>query len=417
MISLNLSAHSWLNAPAHAAWRLAEAQRLLAFAKAAKLRDGFGNLDAKGQLTPGACAETMNTARMTHCFALAHLQGIPGSLAYAEHGVAALRGAMQDASYGGWFAHPGGQEDSGKAAYLHAFVALAASSAVVAGAADAQLLLADATEVIETHFWSEAKGALRETFSRAWQLPEPYRGANSNMHATEAFLALADATGNSLWLQRALRIAERIIHTHAAANGYRVIEHFDAHWQPLPDYNREHPADHFRPYGTTPGHAMEWARLLLHLEASLQRAGLLAPQWLPDSACRLFDAACQHAWNVDGAAGFVYTLDWANRPVVHARLHWVHAEACAAAAALLQRTGEAQYEQWYRNCWGFIANHFIDPVAGSWHHELDARNRPAGTIWPGKPDLYHAYQALLLPGLPLAPSLASNLASSSYVTR
>ena len=354
---------------------------------------------------------------MTHCFALAHLQGIPGSLAYAEHGVAALRGAMQDASYGGWFAHPGGQEDSGKAAYLHAFVALAASSAVVAGAADAQLLLADATEVIETHFWSEAKGALRETFSRAWQLPEPYRGANSNMHATEAFLALADATGNSLWLQRALRIAERIIHTHAAANGYRVIEHFDAHWQPLPDYNREHPADHFRPYGTTPGHAMEWARLLLHLEASLQRAGLLAPQWLPDSACRLFDAACQHAWNVDGAAGFVYTLDWANRPVVHARLHWVHAEACAAAAALLQRTGEAQYEQWYRNCWGFIANHFIDPVAGSWHHELDARNRPAGTLWPGKPDLYHAYQALLLPGLPLAPSLASNLASSSYVTR
>ncbi len=100
MISLNLSAHSWLNAPAHAAWRLAEAQRLLAFAKAAKLPDGFGNLDAKGQLTPGACAETMNTARMTHCFALAHLQGIPGSLAYAEHGVAALRGAMQDASYG-----------------------------------------------------------------------------------------------------------------------------------------------------------------------------------------------------------------------------------------------------------------------------------------------------------------------------
>lgn len=166
MNTLNLPPTSWLNAPAHTAWRLAEAQRLLAFAKAAKLPDGFGNLDAKGQLTPGACAETMNTARMTHCFALAHLQGIPGSLAYAEHGVAALRGAMQDASYGGWFAHPGGQEDSGKSAYLHAFVALAASSAVVAGAADAQLLLADATEVIETHFWSEAKGALRDLLSR-----------------------------------------------------------------------------------------------------------------------------------------------------------------------------------------------------------------------------------------------------------
>src|SRR5690606_37650012 len=126
----------------------------------------------------------------------------------------------------------------------------------------------------------------------------------------------------------------------------------------------------------------------------------------------LFDTACQQAWNVDGAPGFVYTLDWADRPVVHARLHWVHAEACAGAAALLQRTGEAHYEQWYRRCWGFIANYVSDPVGGSWHHALDAHNQPAGSIWPGKPDLYRAYQALLLPGLPLAPSLASGLAGN-----
>ncbi|MEG8201697.1 AGE family epimerase/isomerase [Pseudomonas sp. 5FOS] len=412
MNTSNLPSTRWFDAPAHTAWRMAEGQRLLTFAKAAKLPDGFGNLDAKGQVAPGARAETLNTARMTHCFALAHLQGVPGCLAYAEHGVAALRGALQDATYGGWFAHPGGHDDSGKAAYLHAFVALAASSAVMAGAGDATALLADAVQVLEAHFWSEEEGALREAFSRTWQLPEPYRGANSNMHAVEAFLALADVTGDSLWLQRGLRIAERIIHTHAAANGYRVIEHFDALWQPLPHYNQAHPADHFRPYGTTPGHALEWARLLLHLEASLERAGLHAPGWLPGSARALFDAACQLAWNVDGAPGFVYTLDWADRPVVRARLHWVHAEACAAAAALLQRTGEAHYEQWYRRCWDFIANHFIDHGAGSWHHELDAHNHPAATIWPGKPDLYHAYQALLLPGLPLAPSLASGLAGN-----
>ncbi|QJQ19363.1 AGE family epimerase/isomerase [Pseudomonas sp. SK] len=411
----NLPATRWLDAPAHTAWRLAEAQRLLAFAKAAKLPDGFGSLDAKGQLAPGARADTLNTARMTHCFALAQLQGLPSCLAYVEHGVAALRGAMQDATHGGWFAHPDGATDSGKAAYLHAFVALAASSAVLAGAADAPALLEDAVQMLVAHFWSEAEGALCESFSRTWQSPEPYRGANSNMHAVEAFLALADVTGQRLWLQRALRIAERVIHGHAAANGHRVIEHFDAFWQPLPHYNLERPADPFRPYGTTPGHALEWARLLLHLEASLERAGLPAPGWLVDDARALFDAACQHAWHVDGAPGFVYTLDWADRPVVHARLHWVHAEACAAAAALLQRTGEARYEQWYQRCWDFIAKHFIDLVAGSWHHELDAHNQPAGTLWPGKPDLYHAYQALLLPGLPLAPSLASSLAAN--VTR
>ena len=52
-------------------------------------------------------------------------------------------------------------------------------------------------------------------------------------------------------------------------------------------------------------------------------------------------------------------------------------------------------------------DHVIDLEAGSWHHELDPANRPAASVWPGKPDLYHAVQATLLPRLPLAPSLAS----------
>ena len=28
---------------------------------------------------------------------------------------------------------------------------------------------------------------------------------------------------------------------------------------------------------------------------------------------------------------------------------------------------------------------------------------PATTMWPGKPDVYHSYQALLFPSLPLPP--------------
>jgi len=406
---------SELDAPVHATWLANEGLRLLAFAKAAKLPEGFGDLDAVGCLAPGAVAQTLTTARMTHCFALAHLQGIPGCLALAEHGVAALRGALHDSTHGGWYACAKQTAEGVKTAYLHAFVALAASSATLAGVAAAPALLADAVQVLEQRFWCEQEGALLESLSRTWGQPEGYRGANSNMHATEAFLALADATGDTLWLQRALRIAERIIGSHAAAHGYRVVEHFDAAWQPLPHYNAERPADLFRPYGTTPGHALEWARLLLHLEASLQLAGLAAPEWLLAGARSLFASACELAWAVDGEPGFVYTLDWDNRPVVRQRLHWVHAEACAAAAALLRRTGDAQYQQWYQRVWRFIDRCFIDRAAGSWHHELDEHNRPAGTLWPGKPDLYHAYQAVLLPQLPLAPGLARSL--SAYVTK
>ncbi len=414
MDSLSLSFSSWLNAPAHHAWLAAEGLRLLDFAKAARLADGFGNLDAQGRLPVDARAETMNTARMTHSFAMAHIQGLPGYAALVDHGVAALAGPLRDAEHGGWFAVPAaGDGNTGKAAYLHAFVALAASSAVVAGRPGAQALLEQAIEVIDSHFWSEEEGALRESFNRDWSEEESYRGANSNMHATEAFLALADVTQDPRWLNRALRIVERVIHQHAAGNDFMVIEHFDRQWQALPDYNSAHPADGFRPYGTTPGHGFEWARLLLHLEASRVRAGMLTPGWLVLDAQRLFESNCRHGWAVDGAPGIVYTLDWNHRPVVRQRLHWTHAEASAAASALLQRTGEARYETWYRCFWEFCETHFIDRVQGSWHHELGLDNSPSAEIWAGKPDLYHAWQAVLIPRLGLAPSLASALAQVS----
>ena len=58
-----------------------------------------------------------------------------------------------------------------------------------------------------------------------------------------------------------------------------------------------------------------------------------------------------------------------------------------------------------------IALHLIDAERGSWHHQLDRHNRPIATVWPGKPDLYHAFQATLTPQLPLAPSMATALAA------
>lgn len=402
---------SWLRAPGHHEWLAREGNRLLTFAKASRLPQGFGNLDERGVLPASAQAETMNTARMTHSFAMAHVRGIPGCAALVDHGVASLRGPLRDTQHGGWFSGPlTEQSKADKQAYLHAFVALAASSAVVAGRPGAQALLSEVIEVIQRRFWSEDEGAMRESFARDWTQEEAYRGANSNMHSTEAFLALADVTGDAQWLDRALRIVERVIHGHAADNDHQVVEHFSQSWQPLPDYNHDNRADGFRPYGTTPGHAFEWARLLLHLEAARQRLKLPTPAWLLADARQLFANACRDAWEVDGLPGIVYTLDWQKKPVVRHRLHWVHCEAAAAAAALLQRTDEKQYEDWYRCFWEFNETLFIDRESGSWRHELNELNQPSADIWAGKPDLYHAYQATLLPVLPLSPSLASALA-------
>jgi mannose/cellobiose epimerase-like protein (N-acyl-D-glucosamine 2-epimerase family) len=51
----------------------------------------------------------------------------------------------------------------------------------------------------------------------------------------------------------------------------------------------------------------------------------------------------------------------------------------------------------------------FDRTNGSWHHQLDASNQLTATVWPGKPDLYHAVQATVIPRLPLAPSMATAL--------
>ena len=184
----------------------------------------------------------------------------------------------------------------------------------------------------------------------------------------------------------------------AAGNDWRIPEHFDPTWSPLPDFNRDRPADPFRPFGATIGHGLEWARLMVQVDAGLA-----------DAAAALYDRAVADGWAVDGADGFVYTTDWRGTPVVHERMHWVVAEAAAAASALERVTGEQRYADDAARWWTYADRHLVDHERGSWHHELDTANRPSATVWPGKPDVYHAYQAALFPDLPLVPSFAAAL--------
>jgi len=242
-----------------------------------------------------------------------------------------------------------------------------------------------------------------ESWDRAWSEPEAYRGANANMHMVEALLATGDATGDGVWYDRARRIAERLIDDVARAHDWRVVEHFDAGWRPLPDYNADQPRHPFRPYGVTPGHGLEWSRLVLQVGAGLPEA----PGWILDAARGLFARAVDDGRLEPG--GFVYTTDADGRPVVSDRLHWVVCEAIGAAAALHAVTGDRDYERHYRTAWDFAGRHLIDRVGGSWHAELDDDLRPSTGTWSGKPDVYHALQAAILPRIPVTPSLAGAL--------
>jgi sulfoquinovose isomerase len=229
------------------------------------------------------------------------------------------------------------------------------------------------------------------------------------MHSVEALLAAADVTGDRGLVDRARRIVTRVVHDVARGNRWRLPEHFDSAWRPQFDYNVDAPAHPFRPYGVTVGHLLEWARLALHLRAALGGEGGQddTQAWLLDDAVGMFWAAVGDGWSADGRPGFVYTVDWEGRPVVRQRMHWVVAEATATAAALWAETGDPDYADWYQTWWDYVGEFVLDRQQGSWWHELDGDNRPSGVVWNGKPDVYHAVQATLLPRLPLAPTLAT----------
>jgi mannose/cellobiose epimerase-like protein (N-acyl-D-glucosamine 2-epimerase family) len=345
---------------------------------------------------------------MTYAFAIGSLLGDrPRDGTLADHGLAALAGRLRDGSHGGWFlssAGPGG--DTAKDAYTHVFV-FSPPRRRASPVGQGQVLCSPRP-------WRSSSGAsstrARDCSStpwdRNWSTADPYRGANANMHAVEAFLAAADATGEDVWRRRALTIAEHLVHGEARANGWRMPEHYDERWQPVREYNADDPSHKFRPYGVTPGHLLEWSRLCVQLSAAL---GPAAPGWLLEDATALFDQGVKDGWHVDGAPGFVYTVDWQGRPVVRSRMHWVLAEGIGAAALLHRAVGGERFERLYEEWWAYAAAYVIDRDLGSWRHELDEQNRLAGTTWPGKPDVYHALGALLLPVLPLDVSPAAGL--------
>ncbi len=403
--------------PGSTDYRAAQREDLLRFASRSRTEGGFGHLDDAGTVDPLQPMELYQVARMTHVFSLGVLADETPSVLgptsaemtdLAAHGVEALStGPLRDVEFGGWFSSvgPGDTADHSKKAYAHAFVILAATSAVAADVPGASQLLDRALAVVEERFWDEAAGMVVDVWDRKFSALSDYRGANANMHTVEAFLAAGDVTRERKWHIRAGRIAERVV-GWARDLEWRIPEHADSDYTPQPELHRDQPAHPFKPFGATVGHGMEWARLLIALNQTL---GADAPEGFVVAAIALNHRAIKDGWAVDGADGFVYTTDWDGTPVVRARMHWVVAEAICTATILHRLTGEQRYADDLQRWWHYADHHLVDHQLGSWRHELDSSNRPASETWSGKPDVYHAYQASLIADVPTTPSFATTL--------
>lgn len=403
----NGHATNWAKLDYHRHWLMAQANGLFDFFQFRTMnpKGGFFDLDDQGKPLGGAnpTRGIHVSARMVHCYSIGYLLGRPGSGDIIDHGMQYLWERHRDEQHGGYFwqVNDDGPVDANKQGYGHAFVLLAASSAKVVGHPLADKMLADITEVLETRFWEPRHGAIAEEFQRDW-LPVDdgrYRGQNSNMHLTEALMAAFEATGDRAYIDKAESIADLVIRRCAAKVGFRVAEHFDPDWVIDQDYY--HPDEMFRPAGTTPGHWLEWSRLLLQLWS----LGGKKHGWMPDAAKALFVQSMSLGWDKE-KGGFFYTLDWTDKPTKTNKLWWPMCEAAGAAHFLNEHLpSDRFYEDSYRLIWGTIATRFIDHKNGGWHEELTENMVPAHMLFPGKGDIYHALQACLIPLFPAAGSL------------
>lgn len=354
--------------------------------------------------------ETWITSRMVHVYSIGHMLGYEGCGELADAGLRGLLGELQDPVHGGWYAgiRADGSVLPTKQCYAHAFVILAATSALLAGRPGAQELLQEACRVYDEKFWNEAEGLSCDTWDTDFAVLDDYRGLNANMHTVEAFLAAADATADEKYRVRAGRIIDHVVEW-AGQNGWRLPEHFTREWKADLECNREKPDDPFKPYGATPGHGIEWARLIVQWAVSVYAPDSEEIGKYLETAKKLYRTAVSDAWNRDGAPGIVYTTDWTGKPVVHDRMHWTLAEAINTSAVLYRLCGDAEYAEDYAAFMKYLDTTVLDHVHGSWFHQLDERNELMGTVWPGKSDLYHAFQATLIP---YNPQLGCSIAAA-----
>ncbi|WP_276273454.1 AGE family epimerase/isomerase [Haloarcula litorea] len=310
------------------------------------------------------------TARFTRNFALAaELFGDQRWREAAARGVDFLHERFRDTERGGYHWLLAGTEpvESRRVCYGHAFVVLAYARAADAGVPNAEDYLEEVWTLLDERFYEPEQGLYRSAYDADWTDAESYRGQNANMHACEAALVAGEVTGEDRYLDRAATVAERLCVDLASETDGRLWEHYTADWDHDFDYNREEPADQFRPWGYQPGHHAEWAKLCCVLDRHVDA------DWPLARAPELFDAALS-GWD-DDRGGFYYSLDEEGDPVIEDKYGWEVAEAIGAAAALAERTGDDRYREWYERCWDYAVETFLAPT-GDWYERVDADGDP-----------------------------------------
>lgn len=331
----------------------------------------------------------VSSTRFVFNYGMAHrLHGDARYRDWALHGLQFLQERhRQPQGHFAWELRDNEVTDGRAMAYGHAFVLLATSSAFRAGIEEARPLIGEIWDFLERHFWDADAGAYADERDSSLQILSPYRGQNANMHLCEALIAAFEATGEKRYFERAVALAEKFAGDIAGLGDGLIWEHYTIGWQPDFDYNRDRPDDLFKPWGYQPGHQVEWAKLLLQLEAHEPS------DWMVERAALLYRNAMDKGWD-DEFGGLVYGFAPDGAFCDAHKYFWVQAEAFAAAWRLFRVTGEQHYLDDYRRLWQWSWNHLVDHRHGAWFRIRNRDGSPVDDLKspPGKTD-YHTLGA------------------------
>lgn len=413
----------WFESVEHNRWLSDHMQSLIKQAMGAIVPTGFAHTDINNQIIADRPIDLGVTARMTYVFSLGVLMGIPGCRRYADHGVLCMNKYFRDPENDGWFngikpepdeeGHgiPWDEEYSRKYQFDNAYLVLGASAAAVADRAGSYELLIQALHDQERH-WLEDDGLVADSFNRDFSQKADYHSLVSLLHTAEAYLAAAEATTDPVWVERA-EVMLRFVNDLGEGSNWRLVEHFDGSWKPMPDYEATI-AGRLHPFGSVIGHSMEWARLAVQLRAGLRSMDRPVPDYLLNMAEELFERARVDGWRRNGKPGFVASVDFTGEPYLKLHTRWAVCEGiCATVAlrrALLDDGADLGAVEHYGHCyrsWIDYLNDYIITEDGNWLRVLDEDNKPVDQTAMTRSDSYHGVQALLMARVPLWPPFAS----------
>lgn len=354
-----------------------------------QLQDDGNCFDPETKCAVGTCRFIINYALGSRCFPEHRLRyrGI------CAHGVTFLLSQQTGDIHGGlwWKVRRGEVADDTKHLNALAFSLLALVNARLAGVPGLDAHIDATLALAESKYFETEHGLYIDSYDRAHTKASEYRGQKSNMHFTEALIALFEARREVRHLRRAAAIARRLT-IELAGGTARVTEHCDSKGvaDPVKDEGANpHSEEYrFRPPGFQPGHSMEWAKILILLErhcravlTSVHRESAdLDTTWMLPRAIQIFDTAIALGWNSAHGGWFMNLEDNESQVRDGEKYHWGMAGAIAASGLLMERCGEASVEQaakyriWYERAWAFALRHFVDHKRGGWLPLLGASN-------------------------------------------